>query len=81
MEITLKELEQMKQDNMDEADRIITEKIIKLTKQGYTSAGIVWMVCNFNLITGKGRDVKIENELCEEVIIDYSPSYVKRGEE
>jgi hypothetical protein len=68
MEITMKELEQMKQDNMDEADKIITEKIIKLAKQGYTSAGIVWMVCNFNLATGKGRDEKIDNPFEGEII-------------
>ena len=68
MEITMKELEQMKQDNMDEADKIITEKIIKLAKQGYTSAGIVWMLCNFNLITGKGRDEKIDNPFEGEII-------------
>ena len=68
MEITMKELEQMKQDNMDEADKIISEKIIRLAKQGYTSAGIVWMVCNFNLITGKGRDEKIDNPFEGEVI-------------
>ncbi len=68
MEITMKELEQMKEDNMDEADKIITEKIIKLAKQGYTSAGIVWMLCNFNLITGKGRDEKIDNPFEGEII-------------
>lgn len=68
MEITMKELEQMKEDNMNEADKIITEKIIKLAKQGYTSAGIVWMLCNFNLITGKGRDEKIDNPFEGEII-------------
>tara|TARA_A100001515_G_scaffold139836_1_gene134880 strand:+ start:6213 stop:6440 length:228 start_codon:yes stop_codon:yes gene_type:complete len=68
MEITMKELEQMKNEIEDEADKIMTEKIIKLAKQGYTSAGIVWMLCNFNLITGKGRDEKIDNPFEGEII-------------
>jgi len=68
MEITMKELEQMKEEAMNEADKIITEKIINLAKQGYTAAGIVWMLCNYNLVTGKGRDEKIENPLKGESI-------------
>ena len=68
MEITMKELERMKEDNMDDADKIMTEKIIRLAKQGYTVAGIVWMLCNYNLITGKGRDEKIDNPFEGEAI-------------
>ena len=68
MEITFRELEQMKEEAIDEADKIIAEKIIKYAKMGYTSAGIVWLACNFNLVTGKGRDEKIENPLEGEAI-------------
>ncbi len=70
MEITFRELEQMKEEAMNEADKIMTEKIINLAKEGYTSAGIVWMLCNFNLVTGKGRmkSEKIDNPFEGEII-------------
>ena len=81
MEITFRELEQTKEEAMNEADKIIAEKIIKYAKQGYTAAGIVWLVCNFNLATGKGRDEKIENPFKGEAIqiIEYGSRQLKEG--
>jgi len=68
MEITLNELKEMTDEIMNKTDKVITYKIIKYAEQGYTAAGIVWLLCNFNLATGKGRDEKIENPLEGEVI-------------
>jgi len=68
MEITLTELREMTDEIMDKTDKVIASKIIKYAKQGYTVAGIVWLLCNFNLATGKGRDEKIENPFEGEVI-------------
>ena len=63
MEITLEELEEIRTNERNDAEDIIRDKIIKFAKQGYTIHGIVWMLCDFHLVSGKGREEKIPNPL------------------
>ncbi len=63
MEITLEELDEIRTNERNDAEDIIREKIIKFAKQGYTVHGIVWMLCDYHLVSGKGREEKIPNPL------------------
>ena len=63
MEITLEELDEIRTNERNDAEDIIRDKIIKYAKQGYTVHGIVWMLCDFHLVDGKGRKEKIPNPL------------------
>ena len=63
MEMTLEELDEIRTNERNDAEDIIRDKIIKYAKQGYTIHGIVWMLCDFHLVDGKGRKEKIPNPL------------------
>jgi hypothetical protein len=56
MEITIEEMEEYRKKLEEELDAIVCEKISKWEGSGYTAHGIVWLLHNFNIFTGKKKE-------------------------
>jgi len=60
MEITIEELEEICVKAKNDAEETMRNKIIKYIKQGYTTNGLLFMLGNYNLITGNKHEVSID---------------------
>ena len=60
MKLTLKELKDIIKITEDDAEETMRNKIVKYINQGYTTNGILFMLGQFNLITGRRHEKEIE---------------------
>jgi len=60
VKLTLKELNEIVTDAQMEAEEIMRNKIVKYINEGYTTNGILFMLGQFNLVTGRRHDKEVE---------------------
>lgn len=60
MKLTLKELNEIVTDAQMEAEEIMRNKIVKYINKGYTTNGILFMLGQFNLVTGRKHESEVE---------------------
>jgi len=60
MEITLQELNEIIEQAKNEAEETMRNKIAKYINQGYTTNGILFMLGQFKLVTGRRHDKEVE---------------------
>lgn len=60
MKLTLKDINDIVTDAQMEAEEIMRNKIVKYINEGYTTNGILFMLGQFNLVTGRRHDKEVE---------------------
>tara|TARA_R100000482_G_scaffold117962_1_gene61792 strand:- start:662 stop:967 length:306 start_codon:yes stop_codon:yes gene_type:complete len=60
VKLTLKELNEIVTDAQMEAEEIMRNKIVKYINEGYTTNGILFMLGQFNLVTGRKHESEVE---------------------
>ena len=60
MKLTLKELNEIVTDAQMEAEEIMRNKIVKYINKGYTTNGILFMLGQFNLVTGRKHESEVK---------------------
>lgn len=60
MKLTMEELKDIIKITEDDAEETMRNKIVKYINQGYTTNGILFMLGQFNLITGRRHEKEIE---------------------
>ena len=60
MKLTLKDINDIVTDAQMEAEEIMRNKIVKYINKGYTTNGILFMLGQFNLVTGRKHESRIE---------------------
>jgi hypothetical protein len=60
VKLTLKELNDIVTDAQMEAEEIMRNKIVKYINKGYTTNGILFMLGEFNLVTGRKHESEVE---------------------
>ena len=59
MKLTLKELNEIVTDAQMEAEEIMRNKIVNYINKGYTTNGILFMLGQFNLVTGRKHESEV----------------------
>ena len=60
MKLTLKDINDIVTDAQMEAEEIMRNKIVKYINKGYTTNGILFMLGQFNLVTGRKHESAVE---------------------